>query len=73
MIRESDKNITNLNHVEIDYFKKDFRARHSLLVESFLKSDDPFINPPDALINIVSKEVMSENAAKSVREARNIF
>ena len=45
---------------------------HTLLVESFQKFENPFVDTHEGLINIVSKEVLSENAAKSVMDAHKI-
>ena len=45
----------------------------SLLIESFLKFDNPLINPRDALINIASREVLSENAPTSVGEDKETW
>ena len=44
----------------------------TLLVESLKKFDNPFVNPQEGLISIVSKKVLSENAAKSVMDAHKI-
>ena len=64
---------TNSSHYEdTASFEKKFRMHRTLLVESFQKFDNPFVDPHEGLINIVSKEVLSENAAKSVMDAHKI-
>ena len=46
MIRESNKNNMNLHHED---------TSRSFFLESILKFDNAFIDPPDALINIIKK------------------
>ena len=69
----SIKNTLSTNHhEENDSFEKDFREKQFSLIENFKKFDNPFAESQPDLINIVSKEVLSEKVATSVRHAYSV-
>ena len=69
----STENTLSTNHNEgKDSFENDFREKRFSLIKTFKKFDNPFTESQPDLINIVSKEVISEKAATSVKNAYNV-
>ena len=69
----STENTLSTNHDEDnDSFEKDFRKKQFSLIETFKKFDNRFTESQPDLINIMSKEVISEKAATSVRNAYSV-
>ena len=67
------RNTLSINHHEDNgSFEKDFREKRFSLIQNFEKFDNPFTECQPNLINIVSKEAMSEKAATSVRNACSV-
>ena len=61
------------NHYEkTKSFEKEFRSRGIKLIEAFKHFQTPFSDPPEELMNIVSKELMSAKAFSFVRSAVQI-
>ena len=69
----STKNtLSTNNHKDNSFFEKDFTEKMFSLIETFKKLDNPFTKSQHHLINIASKEVVSEKAAMSVRNAYSL-
>ena len=63
-------NVRQSNHNEDPKpFEKEFRLRQIELIEAFKHFENPFFDPPEELMNIVSKELMSGKVYRSVRIA----
>ena len=72
IVCSTENTLSTNHHEDNDSFEKDFREKRSLLIETLKKFDNPFTDSQPDLINIVSKEVMSEKAATSVRNAYSV-
>ena len=72
MIQETDQCSSSKHHEDTDSFEKEFCLRRVKLIESFKCFENPFEDPHKELVNIASKEIMSTEAATSVREALKI-
>ena len=69
----SSGNTLSMNHLEDnDSLEKYFREKWFSLIETFKKFDNFFTECQPNLINIVSKEVMSEKTATFVRNAYSV-
>lgn len=54
-ISDSSNSNWTTHHKDIDLFEKGFQLKCSLLVETFQKFDNFFIDSPGKLVNIASK------------------
>ena len=63
--------LSNL-HEDIKSFKKEFCSRRIKLFEALKLFENTFSDPPEELMNIISKELMSAKASSSVRSALQI-
>ena len=59
-------------HEDIKSFKKEFCSRRIKLFEALKLFENTFSDPPEELMNIISKELMSAKASSSVRSALQI-
>ena len=69
MVCGTENTLSTNHHEGNDSFEKYFREKQFTLNETFKKFDNPFTESQPNLLNIVSKEVMSEKAAASVKNA----
>ena len=66
-------NCSPSNHYEdTKSFKKEFCSRGIKLIEAFKHFENTLSDPPEELLNIISKELMSAKASSSVRNALQI-
>ena len=72
MVCSTENTLSTNHHEDNDSFEKDFRKKRFSLVETFKKFENFFTESQPDLINIVSKEVMSEKATTSVRNAYSV-
>ena len=72
MVCSTENTLSTNDHEENDSFEKDFREKRSSLIETFKTFDNPFTDYQPDLINMASKEVMSEKAASSVINTYNV-
>ena len=72
MVCSTENTLSTNHHEDNDSFENDFREKRFSLIKTFKKFDNPFTESQPDLINIVSKEVMSEKAATSVKNAYNV-
>ena len=61
-----------LHHEDTSLFEKTFREDRDAFLRVFLECGNPFKEHDEALVHIISKYVLDENASKSVRSAKNI-
>ena len=61
-----------LHHEDTSLFEKTFREDRDAFLRVFLEYGNPFKEHDEALVHIISKYVLDENASKSVRSAKNI-
>ena len=59
-------------HEDIKSFKKEFCSRRIKLFEALKLFENTFSDPPEELMNIISKELMSAKGSSSVRSALQI-
>ena len=69
MVCGTENTLRTNQHEGNDSFEKNFREKQFSLTETFKKFDNPFTESQPNLLNIVSKEVISEKAATSVKNA----
>ena len=72
MVCSTENTLSTNHHEDNDSFEKDFRKKQFSLIETFKKFDNRFTESQPDLINIMSKEVISEKAATSVRNAYSV-
>ena len=72
MVCSMENTLSTNHHEDNNSFEKDFREKRFLLVKTFKKFENPFTESQRNLINIVSKEVMSEKTATSFRNAYSV-
>ena len=72
MVCSTENTLSTNHHKDNDSFEKDFRKKQFSLIETFKKFDNRFTESQPDLINIMSKEVISEKAATSVRNAYSV-
>ena len=73
MICESTNTCPSNHHEDAKSLKKEFGSRRIKLIEAFKHIENPYShNPPEKLMNIVSKEIMSAKASSSVRSPLKI-
>ena len=65
MIKKSDYENLTSHHEDTDSYEKHFPSKHKLLIEAFCKFDNPFMNPSNGLMHIVSKEIMHDSYSYS--------
>ena len=72
MVCESTNGSPSNLHEDIKSFKKEFCSRRIKLFEALKLFENTFSDPPEELMNIISKELMSAKASSSVRSALQI-
>ena len=72
MVCESTNGSPSNLHEDIKSFKKEFCSRRIKLFEALKLFENTFSDPPEELMNIISKEPMSAKASSSVRSALQI-
>ena len=60
------------HHENAATFEATFKKDNIAFIETFLELGNPFQENENRLIHIISKHVLEENAANSVREASKI-
>ena len=72
MACESTNGCSSNHHEDTKSFEKEFFSRRIKLIEAFKLFKNPFSDPPEELMNTVSKELMSAKNSSFVRSALQI-
>ena len=62
----------NLHHEDTDTFEKNFRKDRLALTKAFKSLGNPYLEEVSGLVNIATRQVLDDDASKSVREAKCI-